>query len=516
MAQTQNQQSPTIDQYYKNSEKVFINLPDVNLISKNEDELPIAWEFNMLGNFSDGKIYKPEFKKHTNKKPIRRQWANTSLAKLDKKMDELLKAHEEFKEDASAEDKLENVRQRYFMQRIQTHVKEALLIAQYLNSYGFAPIFDPMPLKKAEKLCQIIKAGMDKKLKDIPVTQFTKEEVRKKLDPNNLTIPNQPQNANNNAAPKKGGFGGGNPQPETTVTFDKDAKSEIKISLVENTLMNVFGSNFDYIVSLNQSKESFYNDGNKIPIMHFSSLSGASKTVLINDSINHLRNLLQHENFRHALLPDINKSFDRLSQTSNIERLSDYDKSLFMGISALIGGWTDTIKPGHNIKIDDVSLRNVCLLSGGNTYGKRIANIVSTSDQNFNIQQVPLNKIRAELNSELVDEVTLDLTKIIKTFKNFHEQYSKIVSPSADPLKFNIEIAMFLRGLLRVCSAIDWSKLMDQSSRNEELSSFLSCIMGMAQSCPPDKGHEYYENLYGQHWEALIDKREKKNYQYYF
>lgn len=56
-----------------------------------------------------------------------------------------------------------------------------------------------------------------------------------------------------------------------------------------------------------------------------------------------------------------------------------------MGISAVIGGWTDSIKPGHNIAIDEISLQNACLLSGGHTYGKKVANIINTNDHNSNI-----------------------------------------------------------------------------------------------------------------------------------
>lgn len=167
----------------------------MNLITKNEDELPIAWEFNLLGNFSDGKIHKSEFKKYGAKKPIRRQWANSSLAKLEKKMEELLKAHEEFKEADTEEVKLQNVLTKSFMLRIQYHVREAFLISNTLNAYGFAAVFDPMPKEKAETLCQLIKAGIDKKLKEIPLDQFKDEELKKKLDPTNLTIPNaQPLN----------------------------------------------------------------------------------------------------------------------------------------------------------------------------------------------------------------------------------------------------------------------------------------------------------------------------------
>lgn len=59
---------------------------------------------------------------------------------------------------------------------------------------------------------------------------------------------------------------------------------------------------------------------------------------------------------------------------------------------------------------------------------------------------------------------------------------------------------------------MNWAELMDESKFNDELSNFLQVMMKIAQFCPPDKGHEFYESQYASSWEAVIDSREPKNY----
>ncbi len=121
-------QQQTAESYFKNTEKIFANFPDFNILSKNEEDLPFGWEYNVIGNFTDGRLSKFDFKRSKSRKNVRRVWAHTNLAKLEKKMEEVLKAIEEFKETDPEEDKLQTIQARIFVQRIQQHVKDAMYL----------------------------------------------------------------------------------------------------------------------------------------------------------------------------------------------------------------------------------------------------------------------------------------------------------------------------------------------------------------------------------------------------
>jgi hypothetical protein len=292
-----------------------------------------------------------------------------------------------------------------------------------------------MPLKKLQELCRLVKLGADKKLKDIPLPQFTKEETRKKVDPTNLNVQIPPKN--DQPIPKKGGFGGGGGGgaiPETG-NFDKDAKSEMKISLCEASLLPVFSANYDFILGINHSRDSFYSETNKLPVLHYTYQSGAARNALISESINNIRALLEHENFKSAIVPDIQQILGSFSKSESIDKLTDYDKSLFAGVAAIIGGWSDALKPGHNVEVDDVSLKNVCMLSGGVTLGKKVANIVNLKDPSLTVQQVPVAKVHPKERVSLPAELGVDLQSIIQCFKNFHSQYSAANSSTKNKIE---------------------------------------------------------------------------------
>ena len=141
---------------------------------------------------------------------------------------------------------VEDVKQQCIMAGSFVHMEDAtasqgkvLFIAVMLNIYGFSSVLDPTSPERSLELASFINLGKDKKLKPIPVTQFEKEELRKKLDPYNLT--SHPANQNKNKAPEP----------------NKDQKSEMVIYFVEGRYPQMFDTNMDYfITSLNAPKES--------------------------------------------------------------------------------------------------------------------------------------------------------------------------------------------------------------------------------------------------------------------
>ena len=58
------------------------------------------------------------------KKVVKKVWANLTLTKIFKKFEDLDKSFENFKDTDSEEDKLENIKARFFIKRILHHIKE--------------------------------------------------------------------------------------------------------------------------------------------------------------------------------------------------------------------------------------------------------------------------------------------------------------------------------------------------------------------------------------------------------
>ena len=484
------------ENYFKDNEKIFANLPNYNLISKDEDELPIAWMFNMLNNYSDCKPGKVEPKKSKARKTVRKVWNNANLNKLEKKLEETLKGLEEIKEEDPEEVKLQGISARAFIWRMQQHLKEALFVAAMLNIYGFSPVLDPMSADKALELATLINLGKDKKLKNIPVTQFEKEELRKKLDPHNLQ--SQPNPSGKNKAP----------EPE------KDQKSEIVISFVENRYLQIFDTNMDFITGLNVPKESLYVDCNKIPVIHTSFAQGTSTTVLIDELINCMRSLLAVEGIGNTVNPQIQKIIDSVSK-KKVEELTPQEKSLFVGVTAIIGGWTDTLKPGTNISYEDAEQSSLVMTQGGQTSGKRTCNLVSREESSMVALTVRMEKVHPHLNSKLPGSITIHPRVIINCFKLLHEQFDKQSKDKQEDK--NLETSVLLRAILRVSKALDWCRLIQESEVDkEDLSHFLNFLLKLSSNVPTDQSHEFYEGVFGKAWERLIDKRDLRSHIFFF
>jgi len=487
------------ESYFKNNEKIFLNLPDLNLITKDEDELPIAWEFNLLGNLTDGKMTKHEFKRSKTKKNVRKLWSNANLTKIEKKMEEALKTLEEYKDTDPEEEKLLNIQARTFIWRIQQHVKEALYIAAMLNIYGFSPVLDAMPFEKAMELASLIHLGTQKKLKNISVEHFQKEELKKKLDPHSFVPPQQQANA---------------PKKQVPEVAEKDQKSEMKISLCDYYHHQIFEANADFITSATSPKESFYLEVNKVPVFHYTVQSGNATTILINEIINQLRSIFSIEKVSKAVVPDVQK-FLTLFGTHGIEELSSFDKSVFVGITAFIGGWTDAIKPGNNIVYEDVTTKGACLLQGGSTSGKKICNIIGKSDHTLIPTTTNVQKIHPKLAYDLPECIKIEPSTIIAAIKLLYQHYEKLSKDKS--IDAHLESSLILRAILRVCQAYDWFKLVEESGvSKEDLGHFLSLVMKMAANCPPDKGPQFYEEAFGEAWEALVDKKDPRNHFFIF
>jgi len=491
---------PVSESYFKDNEKIFANLPHHNLITKDEEDLPIAWMFNTLSTYSDCKAGRIELKKSKTRKTVRKVWNNVNLNKLEKKMEEAFKTIEEFKEEDTEEVKTQVIKARTFVWRIQQHLKEALYIAAMLNIFGFSPILDPMPFEKAQELANMINLGLSKKLKNISVAHFEKEEIRKKLDPHSLQGAPQPSGKNK-------------PAPAAATEPDKDHKSEMVISFAESRYVPYFETNMDFITGLNVPKESLYVDCNKIPVIHNAILQGSSTTILVDELINYVRSLLKTESVSSAVLPQIQKVIDTVSN-KQFEDLTSLEKSLFVGITAVIGGWTDTVKLGPNIALEGAENSQLVMTQGGYLSGKKTCNIISKDESSLVTQTVPLERLHPHLEAQLPDSINIHPRAIINCFKLLHESFDKVKDKPEDQ---NLETSILLRAILRVSKALDWNRLIQDNEVNkEDLSHFLNFLLKLGAHVPADKSQEFYESAFGKAWERLIDKYEPKNHIFFF
>lgn len=514
-AQTIQQQ--TAEWYFKNTEKIFANFPDFNILSKNEDDLPFGWEYNVLGNFTDGRLTKFDWKRSKSRKNVRKVWVNANLGKIEKKMEEVSKIIEEFKETDTEEDKLQIVQAKVFVWRMQQHIKDAMYLATFLNIYGFCCIGESLSIDKALELADLINLGIKKKLKNIPIEHF-KEELRKKVDPTNLNplpvpVPVEPKEQQppkeENLKPIK------NPPPQNTAPkLDPNQKSEMRVSLIEHQFQAIFESNSDYICTLNTPKETFYPDANKIPVFHNSVVTGNSTNILIDDLVNFIRNLLSNSRISDAALPGIQKIIDAFGNNP-IDQTTLFDRSVFAGFSSVIGGWCSSIKPGYNVLYDEISTRRVTMVYGGPDSGKKTAHLILNNDSNMIAQPVDSSNLRHKLKSELPEKIKIEPSTVIKCVKFLVQSHEKMILEK--DVNYHIEYSLLMRALLKVCQAIEWSKLLtDASLSKDDINNFVNFVMKLSSNCPADKGHEYYEAKFAEAWEALIDKKNPVNHQFFY
>lgn len=288
-------------------EKLFVNLPEFNLIDENEKELPFAWFFNYMGIFADMKATKPEQRRSKVKKNVKKVWGNANLVKLEKKYEGLAKSFEDFKENDSEEDKLQIIHARNFIARMNIHIREVKSISAMLNVFGYSPISQAMSHKKALELGYLIQTGIDSLLKPINLEGF-KEEIRKKIDPIDKSPPINAIPAN--PAPA-------NPAYKSSKTIENTIplKSQMVITLCDCSIYQNFDTMIDFVNSLPSNKDNFYTDCNKFTILHRPAHSGSSTCSLIHELIDFLRDYLQQNPFTLASFQkNINIALDNLAK----------------------------------------------------------------------------------------------------------------------------------------------------------------------------------------------------------
>ena len=106
------------------------------------------------------------------KKVVKKVWANHSITKIFKRFEDLDKNFEGFKEADPLEDKLENIKAKFFIKRILHHIKEVQQIASILNVFGYACCFQSSNQQKVQDFAQLVNLAILNKLKPICLDGF--------------------------------------------------------------------------------------------------------------------------------------------------------------------------------------------------------------------------------------------------------------------------------------------------------------------------------------------------------
>ena len=494
-------QVANIIERFRIHEKIFQNIPDVNLISVDEQELNLGWECNMLGNMNDCKAKRSEIKRPKGKKNnMKKLWSNANITKLEKKLEEAARSIEEPKEEDAETDKNQVVKAKCFVDRMQKHISEALQTCGVLNFFGFAPILQEYPHDMALELANLINLGMQGKLKPINVDEF-KEDLKKKIDPNNFSAPET-----NTKPPQKKGAVPVEEKPK------EPGRSQIVISLCDSSIMNSFELNYDFVASLSPHRDSFYTDANKVTVIHHSVRSGNSTSLLINHLTNFLRGLLSNQEIRDAVVPRLMQYFDFLNE-KKFDELEALDRQLLTATFVLIGGWVDLPKTGSDITTS-IDIPASCMTQGGTASGKKTCTLIAKNDPSINVQNIGLDQILPKLQVPWPQDIAIKPQKLIAALNKIVDFYNSPMNASGE--QYFIP-SVLLRALLKVCSTMDWVQMLrDPTLDQHQITEFIKLLFILSENSPVDRSADFFDKLYTQAWESYIDKQEPRNQVFYF
>ncbi|KAL4466976.1 hypothetical protein ABPG74_010573 [Tetrahymena malaccensis] len=361
---------------HKLMDKIFIALPEINGISEKEEELPVGWQFNYIGLFSDLTVFQGDTKRGKIKKKVKQVWQNSGLVALIKKMEQADKDIKEFEETDTIETKMEIIKAKNFIHRIQAHLKDIQTIASLFNIFGYGPMFDFLPQDKAQELAALVNFGIKNQLKNIPLDGI-KEQYKKIIDPHDITIPRT----------EKKSVVAKDPEP--------DKQSQMVVQICSGSIFPQYEIGIDIITSLS-SKESFFTEANAQSIIQTHCKGGQSTNNIVSDLIEFFRYLcindenqfnLQQSNLKLCLESIIAKNWE--------SEFSPLDRSVIAGILNVVGGWPQSVRQTAKCILNNVDYEQdtECVLSGGIGSGQKKCNIISTCSPTVAVQTVQLRNI---------------------------------------------------------------------------------------------------------------------------
>ncbi|EAR96982.2 HECT domain and RCC1-like domain protein (macronuclear) [Tetrahymena thermophila SB210] len=361
---------------HKLMDKIFIALPEINGISEKEEELPVGWQFNYIGLFSDLTVFQSDTKRGKIKKKVKQVWQNLGIATLMKKMDQADKDIKEFEETDTIETKMEIIKAKNFIHRIQAHLKDIQTIASLFNIFGYGPMFDFLPQDKAQELASLVNFGIKNQLKPIPLDGI-KEQYKKIIDPNDICLPR----AEKKSVVSK------DPEPEK--------QSQMVVQICSGSIFPQYEIGIDIITSLS-SKESFFTEANAQSIIQTHCKGGQSTNNIVSDLIEFFRYLcVNDENQFNLQQTNLKLSLESIITKNWESEFSPLDRSVITGILNVVGGWPQSVRQTAKCILNNVDYEQdtECVLSGGIGSGQKKCNIISTCSPTVAVQTVQLRNI---------------------------------------------------------------------------------------------------------------------------
>ncbi|CAD8163525.1 unnamed protein product [Paramecium octaurelia] len=395
--QSQRQQQ---QQQYKLLERVLMTQPEIQ-----QKDYLLGWGFNYSNLYSDMKSGPSDNKKHSSgrvKKQIKKYWRPLNFQELERLYEELYKQNEDIK---SFPDEQAFLRQRNFITRIHSHIKEIKNYGSLLTVYGCIPFSEIFTIQKAQVLIELIQSALNGTLPNIPMNDLS-EEFKNKADPNKYIL----LGAIKEVAPPKGKS---QPQkaPAQIQPQPTSGKSQMTVSVCDVYTFQSFEFRMDYITLLPYGNTSvnFYNEINRSSSFTQQIVNGQ----IVGQLIYELSQLLCH-------------------QQIDIKRENKYYK---LGYTTILSQQLIQIAPGIPVQIKKhKSYDKQYVVSGGDYCGQKELRLLSNNDDKLNLQVVNLDEI------ELIQQ---DIPQLIT-----QEQVLDLIDKESD--KF------ILRNLFIIASKLEW------------------------------------------------------------
>ncbi|CAD8078334.1 unnamed protein product [Paramecium sonneborni] len=395
--QSQRQQQ---QQQYKLLERVLMTQPEIQ-----QKDYLLGWGFNYSNLYSDMKSGPSDNKKHSSgrvKKQIKKYWRPLNFQELERLYEELYKQNEDVKQ---FPDEQAFLRQRNFITRIHSHIREIKNYGSLLTVYGCIAFSEIFTYQKAQVLIELIQSALNGTLPNIPMNDLS-EEFKNKADPNKyiligaikeITPPkskSQPQKAPAQIPP----------QPTS-------GKSQMTVSVCDVYTFQSYEFRMDYITLLPYGNTSvnFYNEINR---------SSSFTQQLVNGQI-------------------VGQLIYELSQLLCQQQVdvTNQNKYYKLGYTTVLSQQLIQIAPGIPVQIKKhKSHDKQYVVSGGDYCGQKEIRLLSNNDDKLNLQIVQLDEI------ELIQQ---DIPQLIT-----QEQIIDLIEKEND--KF------ILRNLLIIASKFQW------------------------------------------------------------
>jgi other hect domain ubiquitin protein ligase E3 len=420
------------------------------------------------GGWSRGRgARRPSGRRATGRRPAPKKASNNvacaTLSKLEKLLEERVKALEEVKAEDDEGEKTRKSNERLFFKRLRQMLRDSQTIAGNLSLKGAAAVLEPMPRAKALELVALI----------YQVQQQLLVDSKTKLP----ILPASPY-------AKQAG--------EAVATEVIKAKRLLVCSLVDSQIVQ----KLEYVLesgstlSVQRVMDRLSADitgAYSHPLMSRTVQAGAAFSICINQIIRLIKDLLQAERWSGYIQTSVREAIVEIKdwEAKNAER-----QMQVIGALVIAGGWSDYVRPGSLVAVDRSNAQEMAIvLQGGSMSGMKNVTLIFPNDLHATPQSLPLKEVKFVSRQ-------LDPTDLSVTHDLLAEAIVSMQGSSA--LKFH---------LLKTCSALNWSEWL--SRQDPALSSqFVNQLVAMSVDCPIDKTPTVWEETHALLWEQLIDQQE--------